>query len=624
MPSVRRPTFVRAFLPFWVTLVWGALALMGDYHVRHAPLTRLPVQVTVEGQHPDEGFTVEVNGRRQDLSGPVPLGFAKIRIFAPDTEPKLVERFVWYGVTDLGSVDLTRSRGSLVAKVSPPPEGYELTGKRGNWTNATGSFENVTAGSYELVSHFGSLSRRTDLRVKGNHTERLNLTAEIGALELVSEPAEGEFELRSSARNERRTGTFPATIPWLPTGPYQLVAKRPGYQREQKVEVRRNETNRVVVKFVYGSAKFTTTPEGATVTWAGTETGTTPVSLSKIVPGRYPFEVKLAGYDRVSKDVDVEGEATAEVNLTLVNTRYREAMESAYQNRLQNRFEAAADNLEAALAAQPGDPAATKMLPGIRARALQDRAETAAQNGDFQGALTALEAALKAVPNDPDAIALQSKYRTAKAEADQKQTEARFKQWMDEMTTAARQKDFEKALGTLKRIRTEFPDRPGLAEMEAALQKDQQTFAVETAAEKREEELSTRMRRFQVAWNRGLEEEKDVAASTQTRWKTAKSAEDVRAALVRLRSENSRYNFMGLGPSAPDFFTAKLGEKSAGSGPGASYRVGAVTYEPGNTQIVMMLIDYSRGVPVTNEVALQKQTERFRSDLSTILGAEVK
>lgn len=195
---------------------------------------------------------------------------------------------------------------------------------------------------------------------------------------------------------------------------------------------------------------------------------------------------------------------------------------------------------------------------------------------------------------------------------------------MDEITTAARQKDFEKALGTLKRIRTEFPDRPGLAEMEAALQKDQQKFAVETAAEKREEELSTRMRRFQVAWNRGLEEEKDVAASTQTRWKTAKSAEDVRAALVRLRSKNSRYNFMGLGPSAPDFFTAKLGEKSAGSGPGASYRVGAVTYEPGNTQIVMMLIDYSRGVPVTNEVALQKQTERFRSDLSTMLGAEVK
>ncbi len=627
MPSVRRPTFVRAFLPFWITLVWGALALMGDYHVRQAPLTRLPVQVTVEGQRPDEGFTVEVNGQRQDPDGPVPLGSAKIRIFAPDTEPKLVERFIWYGVTDLGSVDLTRSRGSLVAKVSPPPEGYELTGKRGNWTNATGSFESVTAGSYELTSRFGSLSRRTAVRVKGNQTERLNLAAEIGALELVSEPAEGEFELWSSALNVRRTGTFPATIPWLPSGPYQLVAKRPGYQREQKVEVRRNETNRIVVKFTYGSAKIATTPAGASVTWAGTESGTTPANLNKIVPGRYPLEVRLAGYDRVSKEVDVEGDATVEVVLTLVNTRYREAMEGAYRNQQRNRFAAAAEDLEAALAAQPGDPTATKLLPGIRARALRDRAEAAAQNGDFQGALTALEAALKTLPEDPETIALQAKYRTAKAEDDQKQTEARFRQLLTEAKSEAERQDFKKALAVLDEAKKEWPDRPELVELEAALQKGLTKMELDAAEKRRADEIAARPSRFKAAWERAISNDPEADSSPLNAWRTTKSAADVRAALERIGTAETKLKVSEVTADSADIFTAKLGALSPAFGLGRYMRVGVATYKEGDTRIRLKIFLIEKGInarsPDSRADSFRDHAEWLRKRLVEELGADV-
>ena len=136
-----------------------------DYHLRHAPQTRLSVEVTVEGKRPEADFSVYVSGQLQNLRYPVPIGYRRIFISAPDCEPNIQNRFIWYGVNDLGSVDLPRSTGSVIGRILPTPDSYELSGRYGSWTNESGSFTNVPVGRYQMVSRFGSLFERVEMRI---------------------------------------------------------------------------------------------------------------------------------------------------------------------------------------------------------------------------------------------------------------------------------------------------------------------------------------------------------------------------------------------------------------------------------------------------------------------------
>ncbi len=620
--AARKPSFWRAFLPFWITLLWGSMLLSRDYHIRHAALTRLAVQVTVEGKQPEEEISVEVNGKRQDLYLPVPIGFAKIRVYAQDCESEVRDRFVWYGVTDLGSMDLARSRGSIAASVVPSPDSYELKGKRGNWTNATGFFAEVPVGRYELVGRFGSLIEQAKVEVTRNQTNRVEVAAKIGSLELSAGPVEGEFDLVFNESNEHRVGKFPSKYARLPVGGYRLIAKRPGYERELKLDVRRNETNRFLVKFVFGSAEITTTPAGATILWAQTEKGTTPLTLTNLVPGTYRMEARLEGYDSRNRLVTVEEDAPAKVALALVNTRYREAMESAHQSLDRNQNGRAAKYLEAALVAQPGDAEATKLLPRARARGSQELAELYAQRGNFDAALTELSAALIDLPNDAAITALQEKYRAARVETDQKSLEARYGALMAKAKFEAGRQYFDTALALLGDAKKIAPDKAEIAEWESAFRKDQVKWKAEMAEKERQDQ-------FTAAWEEALNGENDRVTFGQQNWKTSKSVAEVKAALERIGSADAASRVSEFTSGSEDVFTAKLGKLVPFVGIGNYVRIGVMKYEEGNTQIVLKVFGYVFGKesatsPDHNVERLNKRAEKLRADLIKQLGTDVK
>ena len=618
----RKPSFWRAFLPFWITLAWGTMLLSRDYHIRQAALTRLAVRVTVEGKQPEEEVSVEVNGKRQDLYSPVPIGFAKIRVYARDCEPELRDRFVWYGVNDLGSMDLARSRGSLAASVVPTPDSYELKGKRGSWTNTTGLFAEVPVGRYELVGRFGSLIDQTKVEVTRNQTNRLEVAAEIGSLELSAEPSEGEFELISTASNEHGVGRFPANYGRLTAGAYRLIAKRPGYERELKLDVRRNETNRFLVKFVFGSAEITTTPAGATILWAQTERGTTPLTLTDLIPGTYRMEARLKGYDPRDVVVTVEEDAPAKVSLALVNTRYREMMKEARQSLERNENGLAAKYLEAALVAQPGDGEATMLLPKARARGSQERAALYAQRGNFDAALTELSAALTDLPNDAAITALQEKYRAGKIEMDQKLNEARFGLLVAKARFEAGRHNFDTALALLDDAKKISPNKPEIAEWESAFRKDQVKWGEVEMVEKERQD------RFNAVWEQTLRGEKDGGTFAQQSWKTSKSVADVKAALERIGNADAALKVSELTTGSTELFTAKLGRVNGAGGTGTYMRIGVIPYGDGNTHIVVKLFAYVRAidgttVPDHNVERRLKRTEKLRADFIKELGTEV-
>ncbi len=69
-----RPSFARAFLPFWITACLSGLVFCANYHHRHAPLTFLGLQVPADGLQSEEGFTLMINGKPHNPTKPVTLG----------------------------------------------------------------------------------------------------------------------------------------------------------------------------------------------------------------------------------------------------------------------------------------------------------------------------------------------------------------------------------------------------------------------------------------------------------------------------------------------------------------------------------------------------------------------
>ena len=630
VPASRKPSFGRAFLPFWIALAWAVVVVSWDYHVRHAALTRLAVQVTIEGVEPDEAVTVTVGGETQRLGAPVPMGYREIVVSAPDCESKVQTRFVWYGVTDLGSVNLTRSRGAVTAAILPTPEGYELSGRRGSWTNTTGAFTDVPVGRYELTAHFGpGLPREhVPLDVRRLQTSRVDRTARIGALELVSEPSEGSFELICVADRELRTNSFPATYARLPAGPYRLIAKLPGYERELRLLIGGNETNHLVVKFVYGVAEISTTPSGATILVSGNERGKSPLLLNQMVPGTYQIEAQLPGFDVAKAELQVDGEATTQLAVPLVNTKYRELMERARRSQEENQFGAALRYLEAALAEQPGDTAATKLLPEIRIRGLRSQAQELADRNEFDEALKVLGVALTEAPGDAVITALQEKIRTGKVDSERQQTLVTYRRTLAAANAAAEQKEFDKALALLVDAKKIMPDQSETASLEADFRKEQTNWSAELAERKRKDRDADLGRQFNAAWAKASAGDRDAAAFPFQSWKVAKPILDVRAALLEVAKADSGFRITESSMETADVMTAKLGSMIPLVGIGSYLRIGLISFGDEGTQIVVRVLAYGvkdNGVgPDINAERDKKRAEKLRAALSARLGAEVK
>ena len=66
-----------------------------------------------------------------------------------------------------------------------------------------------------------------------------------------------------------------------------------------------------------GSIRVTSTPSGATVAIGGRRVGTTPLSIRGVAPGRHDVSVRRAGYESVTRSVDVRGGGVFETAVDL-------------------------------------------------------------------------------------------------------------------------------------------------------------------------------------------------------------------------------------------------------------------------------------------------------------------
>lgn len=617
----RTKHLLRSFRPFWITLIVSVIALAWDYHVRHAPNTYLKAVVTIEGEPPTEGITVDVDGERRDLGTWVPVGFAKIRFWAPGCEAKTFTRLIRYGFNNLGVINLARQRGGVRATATPAPTSYKLTGKLGTWTNLTGLFENVPYGSYDAVFRYDELFEFKHINVLSVSNE-VQLDAKIGALEL-SATTNGDFELTREASSVVRKGSFPKNFPYIQSGKYRLLAKLPDYVGEIPVEIRRNETNRVLVKPVHGSVLIKTRPDGAALTLNQTFRGKSPLTLTNLIPGRHLFVVELPEFDTQRVEIDVAEESTQVVEIVLVNSRYRTAMTAANLNRMDKQFELAARMLEEALVAQPQDAAALKLLPEMRGRALLAQAGERTEKGDYGSALSALEAALKNLPGDPEVLSAQERVQALKVQSDQEARKSRFDQALADAKAAAGKRDFTGALAKLSDAKGIFPDDPTLPELESAYRKGSDEVALEAAEKKRLDEIASRKRDLQRIWTTALSREKDSASFPLKKYKTTKPAVEVLAALERIGKQGLLYKFGELNSLSANVFTAKMGEIAPGYVGGRYIRIGVATHEKGTTEVIYKIFDYAAGAPETSEFAVNRHFAHFFKTLSDELGGDL-
>ncbi|HTI69383.1 MAG TPA: PEGA domain-containing protein [Candidatus Limnocylindria bacterium] len=566
-------------MPLWITLVLGAITLVGDYHRRNAPLTKLFVHVTVEGGEPEEGFAIELNGKQVRLDSPVPLGSASIRIVAPDAEPLTLKRFIWYGPQDLGTNDLRRGHGDLKVSVLPVPDMIELHGPHASETNSIGEYHRMPSGKYDAVFVYGDLREQASMRVPVDQVNTSAWTANIGWLELVSDPPGAEFEVISKQAAERFSGNLPHVIRRLRAGEYQVVMRRRGYELAQTTVVQPNQTNRLSLRFVYGSMEISSDPSGANVWINGTAVGATPVKLTEIIPAKYRIEMLKEGFDPQNAELTVEGDKVASTRLSLTNTVYRQSMGAA-------------------------------------------RSELSQQQ--YTSALRSLEQALTAVPNDPSALGL---LPSTKQAASKEASDGRYQKLVADARNAAANRDFDRALSLLSDAKGYRPDQSELGTLETEWAKARSDRVAQVAEQRRQQEIAKNRQRALANWRQSLADEPDAAQFPEELVRTSKSVAEVKAACDRIGAAYKDSKPSPQEPTDEQQISLRIGSLAPVLGIARYARLHAYRVSPDETEIRVKYFAYSMGLGTTEGkpqiVKDPAHYERVSAGMRKLLGNEL-
>ena len=637
-----RPTFVRAFRPFWITASIGAVLLASDYHARHAPSTYLTLDVTVDSEPPEDSSAVTVNG--ESLFGGMvaaKVGWRSVIVSAPDADPWKTSRFVWYDRNPLGTIDLKRSRGTVLLHPSPPPALISLSGKYGSFSNSTGFFTNVPAGRYTAgFVYTPELVHYLDVRVIGNQVTTNALTNSIGALELAATTNEVGFSLAAVFGGTRINGRLPHSVPHLPAGEYRLSAKQGDYSLERYITIIPAQTNRVLLEFVYGEIEVASEPPGALVTLRDEQKGTTPLKLEKMVPGRYKVELRKDGFDPVSLDVTVEGTNTAKASVVLVNTRYRVSMKTAGEARLAGNYRTALRALEAALEAQPEDAEASESLPRAKAAALREEAVELLSNGHPRTAEDVLDQADKIEPESPLSKPLRAKIEEAriaqeqrrvdaerrKVDEERRRAEANFRTVIEAAKAEIRAENFDRARVAISEAKKWGPNEGEIPVIEAELQTAQAKAEARVAEQRRQEQIRQRRRSLEEEFEALLRADEFRPVATVV-WLTSVPALDVKRACEPV--EGKGLNVFDFSKRGADLVTWRNGRLIPLLEVGSYYRFAACSLAPGVTEIRMACYNLGLGrsgksEPVDDPAGNRKKVEEVGRALAAALKGDLR
>jgi tetratricopeptide (TPR) repeat protein len=279
------------------------------------------------------------------------------------------------------------------------------------------------------------------------------------------------------------------------------------------------------------------------------------------------------------------------------------------------------------LEAQPGDPIASGLRPGTKARLFRSRATLLAGQGDYEGAQRTLESALRDSPDDKETIELRDALRLKQTQEAKAQFEARVQNVIGQARAAAGRRDFDKAVEYLEEAERLSPADATIGRLQAEIAVERLRNLTPAEAKKQDEELIEHANQFRTVWAQALRENGSTEVFLTKYWESTKTVRDIRKALQEMGAKTSTFQVSNLSAGSRFYFTAKVGALKPPIQDGFYFVVGVLARAGGKVDISAKVYAYNpvAGSPVaeTNKEVLQERLERLRSRLSEELGTPI-
>jgi len=365
------------------------------------------------------GATAAIDGNPIRTSERIPLGHHTFTITQPKAETYSTNLFIWYGPHNFGTIDLKRAKGMLTVNVSPPAPLLFIRGPEASatLTNSPGIKSLVPTDEYTVTAQYDHWQETHSVKVFANTGGDLKIEPRFGVLGLTCSQKEASFQLNRPNGTLVQTGDFPAQIPELPAGSYQLVTWHHNHKWIKDATVVANTTNSYRIDPQYGTVALETTPAGATViSEDGRELGTTPLTVNELQPGKMKFNLRLNNYEPCSVALEVTANQTQSFHTNLTSQSYTSSMRAARQSMNAREYDDAVKFLTEALRAQPDDAAASALLKQAESLGSIGRASAFGKQGDYIAGIKELEKALSAMPDDERAKTMLAEFKQREPE----------------------------------------------------------------------------------------------------------------------------------------------------------------------------------------------------------------
>ncbi len=196
-------------------------------------------------------------------------------------------------------------QSSLLVR-SDPPGAMALFGDHLQKTPA--AFKDVEPGRYPLrvmLAGYEPIETRVEIAA-GTSTELspFKLERSRGSLQILSEPSGAEFEIKGG-ENQPYRGATPATLENLPTGAYEIFARKNGRELRNRAEVKRGQLGTAHLEFSVGKLAVTSASTGVSVAIDGAPRGTLPLE-AELPTGTHTLLATRRGWPEQTRQVAVE------------------------------------------------------------------------------------------------------------------------------------------------------------------------------------------------------------------------------------------------------------------------------------------------------------------------------
>ncbi len=199
---------------------------------------------------------------------------------------------------------LQKITGSISIKSKPTKAIIYLEGKEvGTTPDIIGP---IAVGSHEVeISIEGYKSWKKSINIDKGKNKDVNAVLQIinGTVSIMSEPEGAKIML-----NGKEAGNTPVVIKDLEPGAYNVEAIMDGYNNwtESIDVIPGNEISlSATLEMKPGAVSIESEPTEATVLLDNKEAGTTPITITDLMPGIHNLEVKMKGYEKWNEEVNI-------------------------------------------------------------------------------------------------------------------------------------------------------------------------------------------------------------------------------------------------------------------------------------------------------------------------------